>query len=88
MRRMTPIRIDYTPAFSCLAFAKKPHVDMFSSTIPDARSHLAKCLQKLTATHPGQVGVAFRRVLTISLESNVPFVSLLVRQSDENGLVY
>ncbi|CAF5044683.1 unnamed protein product [Rotaria magnacalcarata] len=45
---------DYTPAFSCLAFAKKPHIDIFSTSIPDARCHLAKCLQTLTASHPNQ----------------------------------
>ena len=46
---------DYTPAFSCLAFAKKSHTDIFGSGIPDARCHLAKCLQTLTAAHPNQV---------------------------------
>ncbi|CAF2452132.1 unnamed protein product [Rotaria sp. Silwood2] len=45
---------DYTPAFSCLAFAKKPHTDIFSTSIPDARCHLAKCLHTLTAAHPNQ----------------------------------
>jgi hypothetical protein len=49
------IILDYTPAFSCLAFAKKSHTDIFGSSIPDARCHLAKCLQSLTASHPNQV---------------------------------
>ncbi len=46
---------DYTPAFSRLAFAKKAPTDLFGSSIPDARCHLAKCLQTLTSTHPNQV---------------------------------
>ena len=46
---------DYTPAFSCLAFAKKHHTDVFGARIPDSRCHLAKCLQTLTASHPNQV---------------------------------
>jgi len=45
---------DYTPAFSKLAFAKKTSLDLFGSSIPDARCHLAKCLQTLTASHPNQ----------------------------------
>jgi len=49
------IILDYTPAFSCLAFAKKPHTDIFGTSIPDARCHLAKCLQSLTTAHPNQV---------------------------------
>ena len=50
---------DYTPAFSRLAFAKKAPVDLFGSSIPDARCHLAKCLQTLTSTHPNQVRLIF-----------------------------
>lgn len=46
---------DYTPAFSRLAFAKKSSIDLFGSSIPDARCHLAKCLQTLTSTRPKQV---------------------------------
>ena len=49
------IILDYTPAFSCLVYAKKPYTDIFSTSIPDARCHLAKCLQTLTAAHPNQV---------------------------------
>ncbi|CAF1018808.1 unnamed protein product [Rotaria sp. Silwood1] len=45
---------DYTPAFSRLAFAKQPRTDLFGSSIPDARCHLAKCLQELTSSHPNQ----------------------------------
>jgi len=45
---------DYTPAFSKLAFAKKSPIDLFGSSIPDARCHLAKCLQTLTSSHPNQ----------------------------------
>ncbi|CAF0758900.1 unnamed protein product [Adineta steineri] len=45
---------DYTPAFSRLAFAKKSPTDLFGSSIPDARCHLAKCLQTLTSSHPNQ----------------------------------
>jgi hypothetical protein len=40
-----------------LAFAKKSHTDIFGTRIPDARWHLAKCLQTLTAAHPNQVCV-------------------------------
>lgn len=47
--------LDYTPAFSCLAFAKKAHTDIFGNNIRDARCHLATCLQTLTASHPNQV---------------------------------
>ncbi len=46
---------DYTPAFSRLAFANKTPTDLFGSSIPDARFHLAKCLQTLTSSHPNQV---------------------------------
>ncbi len=46
---------DYTPAFSRLAFANKSPTDLFGSSIPDARCHLAKCLQTLTSSHPNQV---------------------------------
>lgn len=45
---------DYTPAFSRLVFAKKSNVDLLGSSIPDARCHLAKCLQTLTSTHPNR----------------------------------
>ncbi|CAF3797152.1 unnamed protein product [Rotaria socialis] len=45
---------DYTPAFSRLAFAKKPRADLLGSSIPDARCHLAKCLQTLASSHPNQ----------------------------------
>ncbi|CAF0731618.1 unnamed protein product [Adineta steineri] len=46
--------MNYTPAFSRLAFAKKSSTDLFGSSIPDARCHLAKCLQTLTSSHPNQ----------------------------------
>jgi hypothetical protein len=59
MNIIVRIILDYTPAFSCLAFAKKPHIDIFSTSIPDARCHLAKCLQALTASHPNQVCLEF-----------------------------
>lgn len=49
------VYLDYTPAFSCLAFAKKTHTDIFGNNIRDARCHLATCLQTLTASHPNQV---------------------------------
>jgi hypothetical protein len=47
--------LDYTPAFSRLAFAKKTPTDLFGSSISDARCHLAKFLQTLTSSHPNQV---------------------------------
>ncbi|CAF3715888.1 unnamed protein product, partial [Rotaria sordida] len=56
---------DYTPAFSRLAFAKKPRTDLFGSSIPDARCHLAKCLQTLTSSHPNQ----FLSVMTNGLST-------------------
>ncbi|CAF2961115.1 unnamed protein product [Rotaria sp. Silwood2] len=56
---------DYTPAFSHLAFAKKPRTDLFGSSIPDARCHLAKCLQTLTSSHPNQ----FLNVMTNGLST-------------------
>ena len=39
---------------------RKPHTDIFGTSIPDARCHLAKCLQKLTASHPNQVCLFIR----------------------------
>lgn len=49
------INLDYTPAFSRLAFTKKPRIDLLGSSIPDARCHLAKCLQTLTSLQTNQV---------------------------------
>ncbi|CAF0901978.1 unnamed protein product [Adineta ricciae] len=62
---------DYTPAFSCLAFAKKPHTDIFGSGIPDARCHLAKCLQTLTAAHPNQFLSVMRNGLSTEHLSHI-----------------
>ncbi|CAF0997607.1 unnamed protein product [Adineta ricciae] len=45
---------DYTPAFSRLAFARKAPTDLFGSSIPDPRYHLAKCLHTLTTSQPNQ----------------------------------
>lgn len=55
---------DYTPAFSRLAFAKKTSIDLFGSSIPDARCHLAKCLQTLTSSRPKQILSAMSEGLT------------------------
>ena len=75
--------VEYTPAFSRLAFARKSPVDLFGSSIPDARCHLAKCLQTLTSTYPNQVRLLF----FISFPSHL-FVCFLVSQSDEQWLVH
>ncbi|CAF3251699.1 unnamed protein product [Rotaria sp. Silwood2] len=37
-----------------LAFAKKSYIDLFDSSIPDVRCHLANSLPTLTASHPNQ----------------------------------
>ncbi|CAF4000281.1 unnamed protein product [Rotaria sp. Silwood1] len=55
----------YTPTFSRLTFAKKPHTELFGTSIPDARCHLAKCLQTLTSSHPNQ----FLSVITNGLST-------------------
>lgn len=71
--------LDYTPAFSCLAFAKKPHTDILGASIPDARCHLAKCLQTLTASHPSQVSAHPAR----HYRTHRLFFSLLVSECHE-----
>ena len=74
--------VDYTPAFSCLAFAKKPSIDLVGSNIPDARCHLAKCLQRLTSSHPNQVRLVDQQE---DFSSVIPSsFSLSVSQRDES----
>lgn len=71
--------VDYTPAFSCLAFAKKPSIDLVGSNIPDARCHLAKCLQTLTSSHPHQVRLVHQHEDYSSSAFHFQFLSAMSR---------
>ena len=45
----------YQTAFSQLVYAGSKERDPFESVVPNTKAHLAQCLHKLSAQHPGQV---------------------------------
>lgn len=47
----------YQTSYSQLAFAGKREHDPVPGTVSDAKLNLAKKLQKVSAAHPGKVGI-------------------------------
>ena len=45
----------YQTAFSQLVYAGSKEQDPFASAVPNTKAHLAQCLHRLSAEHPGQV---------------------------------
>ena len=55
--------LGYQTAYSQLAFAGKKESDFLTETVPQLKMGLAKGLEKMSASHPGKVGLPFIVIL-------------------------
>ena len=53
--------VGYQTAYSQLAFAGKKESDFLTETVPQLKMGLAKHLEKMSAAHPGKVGVLLHK---------------------------